>query len=116
MVACSADGKMYTWGFNNNGQLGLGDTFNRSTPTQVILEEECVMAVAAGGGHTACQTKSGKVFFFGRGRAGQLGRANKVESIAAYRVDPVEVDFFKENKIDVSQVSLGADHSLALGF
>ena len=26
---------LYDWGFNNAGQLGLGDTTNRSSPTQI---------------------------------------------------------------------------------
>ena len=35
---CSAiktDGTMWVWGYNNGGKLGLGDTVNRSNPTQL---------------------------------------------------------------------------------
>ena len=34
-IALKQDGTLWAWGYNNDGQLGLGDTTNRSTPTQV---------------------------------------------------------------------------------
>lgn len=33
--ALGADGSLWAWGFNNSGQLGLGDSTDRLTPTQV---------------------------------------------------------------------------------
>jgi alpha-tubulin suppressor-like RCC1 family protein len=35
MLAVNASGKLYSWGKNGKGELGQGDTTNRSTPTQV---------------------------------------------------------------------------------
>ena len=34
-AAIKSDGTLWLWGYNNYGQLGLGDTTNRSSPTQV---------------------------------------------------------------------------------
>ena len=34
-VAVTLDGKLWTWGANDKGQLGLGDLRDRSVPTQV---------------------------------------------------------------------------------
>lgn len=34
-VVVTADGKLWTWGANDQGQLGLGDLRDRSVPTQV---------------------------------------------------------------------------------
>lgn len=34
-AAVKEDGSLWTWGVNDYGQLGLGDTTNRSTPTRV---------------------------------------------------------------------------------
>ena len=34
-LAIKQDGTLWTWGYNLNGTLGLGDTTNRSTPVQI---------------------------------------------------------------------------------
>ena len=36
-VAIRNDGKLFSWGLNSKGQLGLGHTINRSAPTQIAL-------------------------------------------------------------------------------
>jgi alpha-tubulin suppressor-like RCC1 family protein len=34
-LALTESGEVYAWGSNGHGQLGLGDTNNRLTPTEV---------------------------------------------------------------------------------
>ena len=34
-LAVKKDGTLWAWGFNGNGELGLGDTRERHTPTEV---------------------------------------------------------------------------------
>lgn len=41
-------------------------------------------------------------YVFGRGRDGQLGRGDNIESIAAYRPVPVVVEYFGANKLKVT--------------
>merc|ERR1712173_336196 len=97
---------------NKDGQLGQKDNFHRSSPSQIAtLEDVVAKDVFAGGGHSAVVTEN-SVYLFGRGRSGQLGCADKVESIAAYRAIPQE-NTFLANK-NVLQVALGADHSACL--
>ncbi len=33
--AINSNGELWSWGLNNNGELGLGDTVRRSSPVQV---------------------------------------------------------------------------------
>jgi alpha-tubulin suppressor-like RCC1 family protein len=40
MAAIKKDGTLWTWGNNNNGQLGLGDKTHRSVPNMVVFSEE----------------------------------------------------------------------------
>ena len=67
-----------------------------------------------GGGHTGIVAVDGNLYMMGRGRDGQLGRGNAVESIAAYRATPTLCDFFTENNLQVENLALGSNHSLAV--
>lgn len=112
VLALSETGQVFSWGFNKDGQLGHKDNFHRSSPFEIAaLDGTVCKDVFAGGGHSAVVTDS-TVYLFGRGRSGQLGFADKVASIAAYRDVPQE-NTFLANK-NVIQVALGADHSACL--
>lgn len=50
-VALKSDGTVWTYGYNGNGQLGLGDTTNRTEPTKVNIEN--VIDITAGYQYTA---------------------------------------------------------------
>lgn len=78
--------------------------------------EKKVKQVKCGGGHTGVIAADGEdVYFFGRGRDGQLGRGDGIESIAAYRTDPKPVTALSAKAgIEVTELSLGNNHSLAL--
>ncbi|XP_061577145.1 E3 ISG15--protein ligase HERC5-like [Cololabis saira] len=72
--ALSVSGAVFSWGRNDCGQLGLGDTEDRSTPTSVqCLNLKKTSYIACGKDHTAILTKGGVVFTFGSGQHGQLG-------------------------------------------
>jgi alpha-tubulin suppressor-like RCC1 family protein len=70
--------------------------------------------VACGGGHTGIITENGDLFLFGRGRDGQLGRGDEMESTAAYRTEPKIVNAFTKSDSKVIDLALGNNHSLAL--
>ncbi|XP_029290721.1 probable E3 ubiquitin-protein ligase HERC3 isoform X2 [Cottoperca gobio] len=72
--ALSVSGAVFGWGRNECGQLGLGDTTDRRTPTPVhYLNMKKTVHVSCGKDHTAVLTKDGAVFTFGSGKYGQLG-------------------------------------------
>ncbi len=51
MAAIKNNGTLWTWGGNNYGQLGIGDTTNRSSPTQVGTDTNWRQV---GGGYRQC--------------------------------------------------------------
>ncbi|XP_044049751.1 probable E3 ubiquitin-protein ligase HERC4 [Siniperca chuatsi] len=72
--ALSVSGGVFGWGRNDSGQLGLGDTTDRHTPTPVLcLNMKKTVRISCGKDHTAILTKTGAVFTFGSGQYGQLG-------------------------------------------
>ena len=76
-------GKVYCWGINSDGGLGIGDADPQTVadvPVEVKTLEDIVAVAATGsndrGGlsaHTCALNGDGKVFCWGRGTSGQLG-------------------------------------------
>jgi len=58
------DGGMWTWGENDDGELGLGDTTPRATPARVPVEAIC--SALASFSNTLVLTMSGQVLGCGR--------------------------------------------------
>ena len=106
-------GRVHTWGYGNDGQLGHGTKTSLNTPKRVDCDSP-VSKVVCGGGHTGLLTKNGDLYLMGRGRDGQLGRGNHVESVAASLPQPTLVDYFSDNKLRVDDFSLGTNHSIAV--
>jgi hypothetical protein len=75
-VAVTDEGVALSWGRNDRGQLGLGDTNDRNTPAVVTLPDTSVGLVrsaCAGQFHTLLLTSTGAVLAMGGNAHGQLG-------------------------------------------
>eukprot|EP01018_Ginkgo_biloba_P003464 Gb_33541 [translate_table: standard] len=73
-VALDVNGHCYTWGRNEMGQLGHGDTIQRDVPTIVsILSRYKIVKAGVGKQHTVVLTEDGNAFAFGCNKHGQLG-------------------------------------------
>lgn len=108
----SKNGKVYTFGLGNDGQCGHDSRSSIYQPTLVKDLNEKVISLNCGGGHTAAITASNKLFVWGRGRNGQLGSGDNVESVAANRNTPHFVEALKSESI--AEVACGADHTIVL--
>lgn len=74
--AITASGKLYAWGDNTNGQLGLQDTNNRNSPVEVtgqtgnnLLNKKVLHVITHGSDgyeHTFILTDEGKVYACGK--------------------------------------------------
>uniref|UniRef100_A0A5B6ZHU1 Protein RCC2 n=1 Tax=Davidia involucrata TaxID=16924 RepID=A0A5B6ZHU1_DAVIN len=83
-VALDVEGRCFTWGRNEKGQLGQGDKIQRDRPTVVSeLSKYNIIRAASGRNHTVVVTKDGFSLSFGWNKHGQLGSGslkNEVES------------------------------------
>lgn len=85
-VATKTDGTLWSWGKNTpQGQLGLNDTVNRSSPVQIGALTTWYQ-VAAGSNHSLAIKTDGTLWSWGYNSSGPLGLGNTV-----YRSSPVQV-------------------------
>ena len=84
-LAASIAGKVYSWGFNRYGQLGVGSENNANLPTEVDgLDDMGVVFISCGSEQTAALTADGKVYTFGRGQDARLGHGETSGSNETY--------------------------------
>ena len=104
--ALKADGTVWMWGANFEGQLADGTVTNRPTPAQVASLTS-VTAVALGNRHALALKSDGTVWAWGANNNGQLGD----ESNAFNRhTAPTPVLWLT----NVTAIAAGNDYSLAL--
>ena len=81
ILAAMESGKLFSWGYNEQWQLGWGqnetDHAGQQKPKEVKFKElsaaNPVAALACGGLHTAVALKDGKMFAWGNNSEGQIG-------------------------------------------
>jgi alpha-tubulin suppressor-like RCC1 family protein len=100
--AIAATGRLWCWGDNTSGQLGLGDGVPRGAPA--VVGVQAWARVASGLGHTCGVQKSGTLWCWGRGHRGQLGIGSYTD-----RFVPVQVG----SDSDWVTVDAGDDHTCA---
>jgi Regulator of chromosome condensation (RCC1) repeat len=76
ILALTSTGAVYSWGYNFDGELGIGQPGSEDlvTPTMVRFPSDTVITdVAAGDGHSLAVTSAGAVYGWGRNSVGELG-------------------------------------------
>lgn len=77
----AADGRCFSWGRNENGELGHGDLTNVYLPKEVSFPDDAkIVDGSLGAHHSLAYTKEGKLYACGNGSAGQLGIGKLVDA------------------------------------
>ena len=78
VLAVKTDGTMWSWGRNYNGELGQGDTTDRSSPVQIGTDTNWVQADGISGGihHFVALKTNGEMYAWGAGTSFALGNGN----------------------------------------
>ena len=103
-LALTSGGQVWSWGRNNNGQIGDGGTSTRLTPYQVPGLSD-VAGIAAGEYYSVAWTNAGAVWVWGANNFGQLGDGTQNE-----RRNPTLLT----NISGVTSVAAGRQHTLAV--
>lgn len=104
-LALMEDGTVKAWGYNAAGQLGLGDTKNRVTPT-VVPSLSSVKQIAAGSAHSLALMENGTVKAWGYNGYGQLG--------LTYIISNQRVPLVVATVFNIQQIAAGYFFSLAV--
>ncbi len=103
-ILLNEKGKVFTWGDNTYGQLGLGSLDNEEAPTEISGLTD-VVAVSAGAYHSMALTADGNVYLWGRNSFGQIGNKSTETVFAPVRISDIP---------PIKEISAGGFHSLAL--
>jgi alpha-tubulin suppressor-like RCC1 family protein len=110
-LALDSGGRVWAWGANYSGQLGVGSNDSQITFASAILSLQgtTITAIAAGGDHTLALDSQGNVWAWGDNRNGQLG----IGSFDEKRNAPARLGFFPPNT-RITRIAAGAIHSLGI--
>jgi YD repeat-containing protein len=73
VVAIKTDGTLWTWGYNEQGQLGDGTDVNKSSPVQTVAGGTNWKQVSTGGSSVGAIKTDGTLWMWGNNNAGQSG-------------------------------------------
>lgn len=108
-----ADGRVYCWGYNTDGQIGNGGTAQQNRPVEAgttgLLAGKTVTAITSGLNHN-CALADGQVYCWGNGTYGELGNGALADKQTPVAVDMTGVLAGKT----VTAITSGASHSCAL--
>nr|Q9R0X5.2 RecName: Full=X-linked retinitis pigmentosa GTPase regulator; Short=mRpgr; Flags: Precursor [Mus musculus] len=106
-AALTEDGKLFMWGDNSEGQIGLEDKSNVCIPHEVTVGKP-ISWISCGYYHSAFVTMDGELYTFGEPENGKLGLPN--ELLMNHR-SPQRVLGIPERVI---QVACGGGHTVVL--
>ena len=131
MAALTKYHRVYIWGDNRTGMLGLGDEmpnpndrvtgqFMSAIPLDItdlfnLPEEDCISQISIGNSHIVALSQYGEVFSWGEGDYGQLGNGAMIEQP---KISNVTSSFgaMDDDTIIVKVLAAGAGDSLTASY
>jgi uncharacterized repeat protein (TIGR02543 family) len=119
-LALTTNGRLFGWGSNAEGQLGLGisgDSETRNTPTLIpfnmLQSGETIQSISVSTSHSFALTTNGRLFGWGRNFNGQLGDGNSGSEANLNSPTLISISGL-ENGETIQSVNTGVNHTTAL--
>jgi len=115
-LALTESGKLYSWGANSSGQLGLGHIRDERSPQIIRQITEGVISIAAGCRHTVVVTNGGaQVWAWGSNTQGQLGiGAGRYMDGSQWNSPTLVPGLSNRRGMEILQVAAASCHSLVV--
>jgi uncharacterized repeat protein (TIGR02543 family) len=114
-LALTSNGRVFGWGLNSRGQLGIGSTINSLTPTLLtfpnLLSSERIQSIHAGNEHNFAITTNGRVFGWGYNASNVLGNNISVNSTVSL---PTLFTFNLNQGETITKIYPGITHNFAI--
>ncbi|KAA8531150.1 hypothetical protein F0562_005936 [Nyssa sinensis] len=108
-MALTSDGKLFGWGWNKFGQVGVGDNVDHCSPGQVRFpHDQKVVQISCGWRHTLAVTERNNVFSWGRGTNGQLGHGESIDRNIPKIIEVLSTDGCTGQQIESSKADPSA--------
>ena len=119
----TSEGRIYTWGYNDFGQLGDGTTIDKYIPTvtsyytidvgvnSLPVSEEIKKVSLGRDRNSAALTIEGNLYIWGDNHFGQIGDGTTIDRLLPTKINDYLSLVYGEDIIDIS---LSGSHSMAL--
>ncbi len=106
-IMLTRDGRVFTWGRNNHGQLGDGTVVDKTTPVEItdsfgLAAGDKIVAIEAGDFNGMVLSDFGRVFIWGDNLYGQIGNGGTTDILS-----PVEVTITLSPEETIIDLALG---------
>lgn len=106
------NGNFYGWDESYHGEFGFSYVGNWNKPTLLSWFYKNVLQISCGESHILCLTTD-CIIGWGNNSRGQLGSAiDLYDGLEKY--NPIEITFFKENKIEIISIKCGKHQTMFL--
>lgn len=113
-LALRRNGIVFSWGFNQGGQLGDGTVISKSAPTSITspIQFNNVVALSTGGAHSLALLANGDIYAWGNNALGQFGNGTVTPSTSPALVGEDSINWTKSEPGNAFTVALRSNGSL----
>ena len=106
---------LYSWGKNKFGELGIDNLTNKNIPSPITsIKSQSINSVKSGGRNSIILASDGSLYLCGSNIFGLLANNAKTQNNQQYQKVFKKLNFFLENYIDITEISIAEFHCLAL--
>ncbi len=110
----TSTGRLFSWGYNLHGQLGIDSKINNPEPTDIsesfrLTEAETITRIQANNMHVVAITSTNRIWAWGYNSTGQIGNKTRIDA-----PEPIEIteEFGLNNVEVVEDIQTGSLHSV----